>query len=50
MDQVDLERKEDSKTKLPLPPSHGRDSLSYKEWLKHKDAERRLKRKLITQA
>lgn len=26
----------------------GRQPLNYKEWLKHKDAERRLKRKLIT--
>ena len=24
--------------------------MTYKEWLKHKDVERRLKRKLITQA
>jgi len=45
-----LDKKADTITKLPLPPTDPtrNQSLSYKEWLKHKDAERRLKRKLIT--
>jgi len=29
---------------------HGGDGLSYEDWLKAKDAEKRLKRKLIGQA
>ena len=29
---------------------HGGDGLSYEDWLKAKDAEKRLKRKLIYQA
>ena len=34
----------------PTDSDGNQQTLTYKEWLKHKDAEKRLKRKLITQA
>ena len=34
----------------PNDSDGNQQTLTYKEWLKHKDAEKRLKRKLITQA
>jgi hypothetical protein len=32
----------------PTDSDGNQQTLTYKEWLKHKDAEKRLKRKLIT--
>ena len=34
----------------PTDSDGNQQTLTYKEWLKHKDAEKRLKRKLITKA